>query len=106
MSKKANEVELSNAKSKKLKKERSVDEATPKTVNKIIEQIRECLEDPVENKDSTDGLGDTFNEVFQPILDEFQDLIEENKDKKYFISGVIKISIILLSSAGTTLTKI
>ena len=33
-------------------------------VNQIIEQINEVLEDPVEEKDSTDGLGDTIKEIF------------------------------------------
>ena len=34
----------------------------------------------VENKDSTDGIIDTITEIFQPILDEFEDLNEENED--------------------------
>ena len=54
MSKRANEGEISREKNKKLKKERSVDEAKTETVNKIIEQIK-VLEDPVEDEDSTDG---------------------------------------------------
>ena len=40
MSKRANEGEISREKNKKLKKERSVDEAKTETVNKIIEQIK------------------------------------------------------------------
>lgn len=42
----------------------------------IIEQIREILEDPIEQKDSTDGLGDAIKEIFQSILNEFKDLID------------------------------
>ena len=49
------------------------------------------FEDPVEDKDSTDGLGDTIKDIFQPIFDEFKDLIGENEDKKSFIGGLIKI---------------
>ena len=84
----------------------SIDRAKTKIVNQIIEQIKEALEDPVEEKDSTDGLGDTIKEIFQPILDEFKELIRENEDKKSFIGALIKIFTILLSSRITTLTKI
>ena len=69
---------------KRLKKERSVSMAKTEIVNKIIEQIKEVLKDSVENKDSTDGLGDTIKDIFQSILDEFKDLIGENEDRKSF----------------------
>ena len=54
MSKRENEGGISNEKSKELKKERSVNEAKIKIVNKVIEQIKEVLEDPAEEKDSTE----------------------------------------------------
>ena len=106
MCKRANEGEISGEKNKKLKKERSVDEAKIEIVNKIIKQIKKVLEDPVEDKDPTDGLGDTIKDIFQPILDEFKDLIGKNEDKKSIIGGLIKIFTILLSSRSTTLAKI
>ena len=84
MSKRANEEEISNTKTKKLKKERSVDESKIEIINVIIAQIKEILEDPIREKDYTDGLGDTIKEIFQLILNEFKDLIGENKDKKIF----------------------
>ena len=84
MSKRANEEEISNTKTKKLKKERSVDEAKIEIINVIIAQIKEILEDPIREKDYTDGLGDTIKGIFQLILNEFKDLIGENKDKKIF----------------------
>ena len=105
MSKRTNEVEISNTNSKKLKKERSVDEAKTEIFYKIIKQIKDILEDPIE-KDSTDSLEDTIKDIFQPILDEFKDLIKENVGKKCFIGGVIKIFSMLLGSRATTLTKI
>ena len=40
-----------------------------KIVSKIIDQIKEILEDPIENKDSSNSLGDTIKEILQPILD-------------------------------------
>ena len=106
MSERTNEGEISSKKNKKPKKERSVNEAKTEIVNIIIEQIKEVQEDPVEDKDPIDGLGDTIKDIFQPILDEFKNLIGENKDKKFFIGGLIKIYTILLSSRSTILTKI
>ena len=106
MSIRANEGETSSKKNKKLKQERSVIRAKTEIVNKIIEQITEVLEGLVEDKDSTDGLGDTVKDIFQPILDKFKDLISENEDKKSFIGGLIEIFTILLSSRSTTLAKI
>ena len=82
MSKREHEGEISDTKNRRLKKELSVDEA--------------ILVDPVEEKDSTDSLGDTIKETFQPILDKFKELIRENKGKKSFIGALIKIFTILL----------
>ena len=84
MSERTNEGEISSKKNKKPKKERSVNEAKTEIVNIIIEQIKEVQEDPVEDKDPTDGLGDTIKDIFQPILDEFKNLIGENKDKIFY----------------------
>ena len=84
----------------------SIEKAKTEIVNQIIEQIKEVLEDPVEEKDSTDRLGDTITEPFQPILEKFKKLIGENEGKKSFIGALIKIFTILLSSRTTTLTKI
>ena len=95
MCKRANEGEISGEKNKKLKKERSVNEAKIEIVNKIIKQIKKVLEDPVKDKDPTDGLGDTIKDIFQPILDKFKDLIGKNEDKKSFIGGLIKTFTIL-----------
>ena len=106
VSKRVNSQKITDTKSKKLKKERSVDKAKTEIVNTIIEQIKDILEDSIENKDSTDVIIDIIAETFQPILDEFKDLIEENEDKKSFIGGLIKIFTILLSSRTTSLTKI
>ena len=104
--KRVNSQKITDTKSKKLKKERSVDKAKTEIVNTIIEQIKDILEDSVENKDSTDVIIDIIREIFQPILDEFKDLIDENEDKKSFIGGLIKIFTILLSPRTTSLTKI
>ena len=106
MSKGQGEEQISNKNTKSLTMERSFDEAKTKIVNQIIEQIKGILEDPVDEGNATDGFKDTVKEIFQPILDEFKDLIDENEDKKSFIGGLIRIFTILLSSKASSLAKI
>ena len=65
MSKRVNEQNITDTENNKLKKKRSADEAKTEIVKTIIEQIKEILEDLIENKDSTDGLEDTIKEIFQ-----------------------------------------
>ena len=48
-------------------------------MNKVIEQIKEILEDLVKNKGTTNNLGDTIKDIFQPLVDELKDLIEVKK---------------------------
>lgn len=99
MSKRVNEKDITNTKIKKLKKGSSIDEAKTEIVNTIIDLEKQILEDPLQ--DSTNGLGDTIKEMFQLILNEFKDFIEENEDKKYFIGGLIKLFTTLLGSRAT-----
>ena len=96
---------ICDTKSKRLNKELSVDKAKTEIVNKIIEQIKEVLEDPVKEKDSTNDLRDT-KKIFQSILGEFTELIGENNDKKLFIGDLIKMFMILLSSRTKVQIKI
>ena len=97
---------ICDTKSKRLNKELSVDKAKTEIVNKIIEQIKEVLEDPVKEKDSTSDLRDTIKKIFQSILGEFTELIGENNDKKLFIGDLIKMFMILLSSRTKVQIKI
>ena len=90
----------------KLKKERTIDEAKTEIVNKIIDKIKDLLHDQMQGGDSTDGVITLFEDIFQSVLEKFKKLIEETKDKKNFISGLIKIFKILLSTKTPTPTKI
>ena len=63
------EAELKN---KKLKKEKSIDEAKIE----LSDKLNERLEDP-KNQDSTDGITDFIKEMFQTIFDEFKAQIGE-----------------------------
>ena len=90
----------------KLKKERTIDEAKTEIVNKIIDEIKDLLDDQMQGGDSTDGVITLFEDIFQSVLEKFKKLIGETKDKKNFISGLIKIFKILLSTKTPTPTKI
>ena len=90
----------------KLKKERTIDEAKTEIVNKIIDKIKDLLHDQMQGGDSTDGVITLFEDIFQSVLEKFKKLIGETKDKKNFISGLIKIFKILLSTKTPTPTKI
>ena len=87
------------------KKELTVDEAKTEIVKKIVTKINDLLDDPTEGRDSTDGVVTLFEKTSQPILDEFKELIGENKDKKNFVGGLIKIFTILLSTKPQHLQK-
>ena len=106
MSKRASEKNSGETKNKKLKKELTIDEAKAEIVNEIIDKIKDLLDNQTQGGDSTDSVITLFEDIFQPILDEFKKLIGESKDKKNFIGGSIKIFTILLSTKTPTLTKI
>ena len=106
MSKREQGQDKTGTEAKRLKKERSVDEAKTEIINEIIAKVEEITKNSREGQDSTDGIACTINEIFQPILDEFKDLNEENEDKKSFIGGLIKIFTIVLSSKDNSLIQI
>ena len=106
MPKRNNEKKIGETKKKKLKEELTVDEAQTEIVNKIGTEINDLLDDQSEDGDSTNGVMKLFEETFQPILGKLKELIGENKDKKNFVGGLIKIFTILLSTKTPTLTKI
>ena len=106
MSKTASEKNVGETKNEMLKKELTIDEAKTEIFDKINNEIKDSLDDQTQGGDSTDDAITLFEDIFQPIFDEFKELIGESKDKKNFIGGLIKIFTILLSTKISTLTKI
>ena len=68
MSKREIEKGEAEGKSKKLKKEKSNDEAKTEIVIALSDKLNELLEDS-ENQDTSDGIIDSIKEIFQPIFD-------------------------------------
>ena len=80
MSKRAREKNIGQTKNKKLKKELTIDEPKTEIVNTIIDEIKDFLDDQTQDGDSTDGFMTLFEDIFQPILDEFKELLGESKN--------------------------
>ena len=58
-------------KNKNLKKELTIDEAKTEIVNKTTDEIKDLLDDQTQGGDTTDGIITLFEDIFQPILEEF-----------------------------------
>ena len=80
MSKRAREKNIGETKNKKLKKELTIDEPKTEIVNTIIDEIKDFLDYQTQDGDSTDGFMTLFEDIFQPILDEFKELLGESKN--------------------------
>ena len=78
MSQRAIDKNIGETKNKKLKKELTIDEAKTEVVNKIIDEIKNLLDDQTQSGDSTEGVITLFEDIFQPILEEFKELIGES----------------------------
>ena len=79
MSKTASEK---NIRKQRLKKGLSIDEEKTETVNKNVTEINKLLDDQTEGGDSTGGVITLSEDIFQPTLDEFKELIGECKTKR------------------------
>ena len=67
---------------KQLKKELTIDKAKTEIVNKILDEIKDLLDDQTQGRDSTDGDITLFEDIFQPILDEFKELLVKARTKR------------------------
>ena len=78
MSQRAIDKNIGETKNKKLKKELTIDEAKTEIVNKIIDEIKDLLDDQTQSGDSTESVITLFEDIFQPILEEFKELTGES----------------------------
>ena len=67
---------------KQLKKELTIDKAKTEIVNKILDEIKDLLDDQTQGRDSTDGVITLFEDIFQPILDKFKELLVKARTKR------------------------
>ena len=82
MSKKANEKNIGETKNKKLQKELTIDKAKTEIVNKIIDKIKDLLDDQTLGRDSAEGVITLFEYIFQPILQYTNTYKNQKGDKK------------------------
>lgn len=64
------------------------------------------VEESEDSEDETEQNGDKIKEIFQPTLEEFEELIAKSEDKKYFIGGVMKILTILFTTKCSSVSKL
>ena len=106
MSKRESETNEEKIKAKRLKKEKSVNEAKTEIMNKIIDKIKTLVKQSEDRKEETDWIEDKIKNIFQSNLEKFEELIAENKNKKSFISGLINIFTILLTAKCSSISKL
>ena len=75
-------------------------------INEIIEKIKTLVEECEDRGGENDRIRDRIKEIFQPILEGFEELIASNEDKKYFLGRVIKIFTILLTKRCSSISKL
>lgn len=88
---------------KKLIKQQPVDEAKTK-INKVIEELTQLVQeiDNKEAQDSTGDIKDKIKDILLPIVEEFEELIAENKYNK----SLIKTFTILLTTKCSSINKL
>ena len=64
MSQGASEKNIGETKNKKLKNEPTIDEAKIEIVNKIVNEIKDLLDDQTQGRDFTDGVITLFEDTF------------------------------------------
>lgn len=76
----------------------------------IFDEIRKDLEDYLlgqsEDLDSTDGVFDVLSFLSEQIQEEFDELLEEDSDKKRFIKSLTKVFALLLNTKVNAAKKI
>lgn len=79
------------------KKLLSVDKAKTEIINKLVKKIGDLVSEELFNEkafngDSIDRIGSKLKKIFEPLFEEFKEIIEENKDKKDLSLELLKYS--------------
>ena len=106
MSKRKSETNEEKIKAKRPKKEKSVNKAKPEIINKIIEKIKTLVKKSEDWEDENDSTGNKIKEILHSVLEKYEELIAENKNKKSFIGGLINIFTILLTAKCISISKL
>ena len=85
-----------------------LDQARVEILGQIADKIEDLVSEQAQLEENyeTDGLGSKIKYIFEQILEEFKEFLEENEEKKNFVSGIAKIFAILLSTESSSLAKI
>ena len=75
----------------------SVDKAKTEIINKLVKKIGDLVSEELFNEkafngDSIDRIGSKLKKIFEPLFEEFKEIIEENKDKKDLSLELLKYS--------------
>ena len=90
----------------KLVKLVSKDEAKTEIIQETADKIEEILSKETDNLDSTDEkVTDKIRDFCSQILEDFKEILEEDKDKGDFVHALTKIFGILVTSKYTSLAK-
>ena len=106
MSKRKSETNEEKIKAKRPKKEKSVNKAKPEIINKIIDKIKTLVKKSEDWEDENDSTGNKIKEILHSVLEKYEELIAENKNKKSFIGGLINIFTILLTAKCISISKL
>ena len=105
MSKRESETNEEKINAKRPKNDKSVNKAKPEIINKIIDKIKTLVKKSEDWEDENDSIGNKIKEIFRYVLEKFEELIAENKNKKSFIGGLINIFTILLTAKCSRLVN-
>ena len=106
MSKRESETNEEKINAKRPKKEKSVNKAKPEIINKIIDKIKTLVKKSEDWEDENDSTGNKIKEILHSVLEKYEELIAENKNKKSFIGGLINIFTILLTAKCISISKL
>ena len=75
-------------------------------LEEITSNLEKYLKEESDDKDTTDGILDVITGLSETVTGEFEDLLEDDDDKKRFLKSLSKIFALLLNTKVGTADKI